>query len=273
MQHFSASDGARLAYTDEGEGLPLLCLAGLTRPASDFDFVAPHLSGVRLIRMDYRGRGKSDWTGAETYTVPREGQDTLELLDHLGVDRAAILGTSRGGIIGMGLAATAGDRVIGLCMNDIGPVIERLGLDRIKDYVGRSPGAKTIREVAAILSNSMEGFAHVPEDRWLEDARRHFTETSDGVTINYDPALRESFLAAYNGPDADLWPFFEALAGKPVAVIRGANSDLLSADTVAEMQRRRPDLIAAEVPDRAHVPFLDEPEALAAIRSFLEACR
>ena len=105
VQFFTAADGARLAYRDEGAGLPVLCLAGLTRNMGDFDYLAPHLSGVRLIRMDYRGRGQSDRTGAATYTVPQEGKDALALLDHLGVDRAAILGTSRGGLIGMLLAA------------------------------------------------------------------------------------------------------------------------------------------------------------------------
>ncbi|MCE8422215.1 alpha/beta hydrolase, partial [Rhodovulum sulfidophilum] len=110
-QFFTASDGARLAFTDEGEGLPLLCLSGLTRTGADFDYLAPHLSGVRLIRPDYRGRGRSDFTGAATYTVPREARDAVELLDHLGLDRAAILGTSRGGLVGMFLAATVKDRM------------------------------------------------------------------------------------------------------------------------------------------------------------------
>ena len=84
LQHFTASDGARLAYRDEGAGLPVLCLAGLTRSSTDFDFVAPHLPGLRLIRPDYRGRGGSEWTGAATYSVPHEAKDALELLDHLG---------------------------------------------------------------------------------------------------------------------------------------------------------------------------------------------
>ena len=101
MQHFTASDGARLVYRDEGEGLPVLALSGLTRTGGDFDYLAPHLPDVRLIRPDYRGRGGSDWTGAESYTVPREAQDALELLDHLGLESAAVLGTSRGGLIGM----------------------------------------------------------------------------------------------------------------------------------------------------------------------------
>jgi len=127
MSSFTASDGARLHYTDQGAGLPVLCLAGLTRNGSDFDYVAPHLKDVRLIRLDYRGRGKSEWTGPETYTLQREGLDAVELLDHLGLRSAAILGTSRGGIIAMGLAATVKERIKGVCLNDIGPEIAAPG--------------------------------------------------------------------------------------------------------------------------------------------------
>ena len=269
LLHFNASDGARLAYRDEGNGLPVLCLAGLTRSGTDFDFVTPHLDDVRLIRADYRGRGGSEWTGAATYTVPREAQDALELLDHLGIEQAAILGTSRGGLIGMGLAATAKQRLLGLCLNDIGPVIDREGLNKIKDYVGRNPAAKTLDALVAKLPAAMPGF-DLPEERWRAFAERLYTETDDGLHNRYDPELRTSFLAAFDGPDADLWPLFDAAAELPLALIRGANSDLLSAETATEMRRRRPDMIFADVAGRGHVPFLDEPEALAAIRAWLE---
>ena len=270
LHQFTASDGARLAYRDEGAGLPVLCLAGLTRSSTDFDFLVPHLDGVRLIRADYRGRGGSDWTGAETYTIPRETQDALDLLDHLGIGQAAILGTSRGGLIGMALAATSRDRLSGLCLNDIGPVIERGGLDRICDYVGRNPAARTIDDLAARMPRTMPGFDGVSPERWTDFARQLYEETETGLAIRYDPALRESFLAGYRAPVADLWPLFDACAGLPLALIRGANSDLLSPETAAEMQRRRPDMIFADVPDRAHVPFLDETESLQAIRAWLE---
>lgn len=268
---FTAPDGARLAYKDEGEGLPLLCLAGLTRTMGDFDYLRPHLPPCRLIRMDYRGRGASDWTGAATYTVPQEAQDALALLDHLGVAKAAILGTSRGGLIGMLLCALAKDRVSGLCLNDVGPAINRQGLVRIFDYVGRNPASKTHEALAANMPRAMPGFANVPQSRWLEEARKHYVQSDGGLRITYDPALREAFLAAFDGPPVDLWPLWDATAGLPVALIRGANSDLLSPETTAEMHRRRPDLILAEVPDRAHIPFLDEPEAVTAIHAFLRA--
>jgi pimeloyl-ACP methyl ester carboxylesterase len=269
---FTADDGAQLAYSDEGQGLPVLCLAGLTRNMGDFDYVAPHLTGVRLIRMDYRGRGQSDRTGAATYTVPQEGKDALALLDHLGIERAAILGTSRGGLIGMLLAAVAHDRLLGLCLNDVGPVIERAGLERIFDYVGRNPAARTREALAERLAGAMPGFADVPEGRWLADTQRHYEEAPEGLRIKYDPDLREAFLAAFQGESPDLWPLWDATAGLPVALIRGANSDLLSADVAAEMVKRRPDTIFATVPGRAHVPWLDEPESLAAINAWLDRC-
>lgn len=273
MDFFSTEDGSKLAYSDEGEGLPLLCLPGLTRTMGDFDYLRPHLPPLRLIRMDYRGRGASDWTGAASYTVPQEAKDALALMDHLGVERFACLGTSRGGMIGMVLAAMAKPRLLGLCLNDIGPVIDRKGLERIFDYVGRNPFLKTHAALAARLPGAMPGFANVPESRWLEEARLHYHEGPEGLRITYDPALRESFLTAFQGADVDLWPLFDACAGVPLALIRGANSDLLSMVTVAEMQRRRPDMIFGQVPDRAHIPFMDEPEALAVIAAFLAAVR
>ncbi len=273
--HFTAPDGARLAYDDRGEGPALLCLSGLTRTMGDFGYLMPHLPPLRLIRMDYRGRGASDWTGAASYTVPQEGADALALLDHLGIERAAILGTSRGGLIGMHLAATAGHRLIGLCLNDIGPGIPRAALLRIGDYLGRNPSARSAAELAAAYPALMPGFADVPHGRWLEEARLHYRETPEGLRITYDPALRDAFLAEYPADRPDLWPTgwpqFDACAGFALALIRGAATDLLSPETTDEMRRRRPDLIFAEVPGRGHIPFLDEPESLAAIHAFLGA--
>jgi pimeloyl-ACP methyl ester carboxylesterase len=269
-QYFTAPDGTRLAYLVQGSGTPLLCLPGLTRTMADFDYVLPHLTGL-VIRMDYRGRGGSGWSGAASYTLLQEAQDALALLDHLGVQRAAVLGTSRGGLIGMLLAATARPRLLGLCLNDVGPVIERAGLERIAGYVGRDPVARDPADYALRLQRNSPGFASVPASRWQAEAARQVRMTPEGLRITYDPALREAFLAGMAAPAADLWPLFDACAGLPLALMRGANSDLLSAATLAEMRRRRPDMICAQVPDRGHVPFLDEPESLAALDLFLKA--
>lgn len=270
---FTTPDGLKIAYKDEGEGLPVIALAGLTRTHRDFDFLAPHLEQVRLIRPDYRGRGGSDWAEWSTYSVPKEAGDVVALMDHLGVDKAAFIGTSRGGMNAMFIAATAAERVIGACLNDVGPEISRTGLDAIDAYIGRNPAGATLEDVAQARALSATGFSDVPMERWLEEADRNYDVTPDGIRINYDPALRDSYLAAMAAGEADLWPLFDALDGKPVAVIHGSGSDLLLDEHVARMKERRPDLRVAEVPGRGHIPFLDEPEALEVISLWLDDCR
>lgn len=271
MSTFKTSDGLSLYYEDQGAGLPLLCLAGLTRTTHDFDYVAPHLSGVRMIRLDYRGRGQSEWAERSTYTLPIEGRDIMELLQHLGLSAAAVLGTSRGGLNAMGIASVAPDALLGVALNDIGPVLDPAGLGMIMTYLGRNPAAKTFEEAASTLAHVMAGFPNVPKSRWLEEARLHYRDTGTGLEITYDPALRDAIAAVQDAPTPDLWPFFDALPDRPLALIWGENSDLLKEDTVTEMQRRRPDMILGRVPDRGHIPFLDEPESLAALSAWLEA--
>ena len=270
VQFFTAADGARLAYRDEGAGLPVLCLAGLTRGMDDFDYLAPALADCRMIRMDYRGRGQSDWTGAASYTVPVEAKDALALLDHLGLPAAAVVGTSRGGLIAMYLAAVAKDRLLGVCLNDVGPALSADGLASIMDYVGRRPAARTLAEVAARMPQLLRGFGEVPEGRWEAEAARLYRQGQDGVQLTYDPELRDSFLAAMKDPSATAWPLFDALAGLPLALIHGAGSDLLSDETADEMRRRRPDMIYGKVPGRGHIPWLDEAESVAVVRAWVD---
>ena len=268
MSFFETADGVSLHFTDEGQGLPVLALAGLTRNGGDFDHVAPHLP-VRLIRLDYRGRGRSDWADPETYTIPQEAQDALALMDHLGLDKVAILGTSRGGLIAMVLAAVAKDRLLGVALNDIGPEIADKGLDVIKDYVGQRPAQKTYAEAAEFRAKAWTHFDGVPMERWLAEVRNHYEEREDGLYLRYDPKLREAVLKSVT-PAPDLWPTFDLFEGLPLALVRGANSDLLTRECANEMARRRPDMIRAEVPGRGHVPFLDEPEALTALTAWVE---
>lgn len=269
MPDFHATDGTRLHFTDHGAGLPVIALSGLTRNGTDFDYVAPHLDAVRFIRLDYRGRGKSEWSGAQTYTIPHESQDVIALLDHLNIDKAAILGTSRGGLIAMTLGALAKDRLMGVCLVDIGPVLSNAGMDVIRNYIGKNPVQKTHSEAGAMRAQLLSGFKNVPKERWHAEVRKHYIQSEDGLSINYDPALRDAVLATADQPIPDLWPLFEALSGLPLALIRGENSDLLSDETAQEMRKRRSDMIFANVPDRGHVPFLDEPEALEAIDQWL----
>lgn len=268
---FITSDGVRLVYDDEGDGRPVICLAGLTRSAPDFDYLLPHLAGARVIRPDYRGRGRSDHADPATYTVPVEAGDVLALMDHLGLARAAIVGTSRGGLIAMALALGAKDRLAGVCLNDIGPEIAPEGMAAIRSYVGVAPAEKTLAEAAAMRARLQPGFQGVPESRWAEEAAHHYVETPEGLALRYDARLRAPVLAAADGPAPGLWPAFDALASLPAALIRGENSNILSRETAAEMRARRPDMVFAEVPGRGHVPFLDEPESLAAIAAWREA--
>jgi pimeloyl-ACP methyl ester carboxylesterase len=272
MMRFTTSDGLSLAYSDEGEGLPLVCLPGLTRNGSDFDDLAAALGGRhRLIRLTLRGRGASDRDpNFLNYVVPVEARDVLEFLDHLGLERAVIVGTSRGGLIAMVLAMAAKERLAGVLLNDIGPEIGAAGLATIMTYLGVTPRAKTHAEVAGALKARMGAeFPGLPEEKWLTCARRWFDQGPEGLVLNYDPKLRDAVEAASAQPAGDMWPLFDALAGVPTAVVRGANSTLLTAETVARMLARRPDLIAVEVPDRGHVPFLDEPESLGALEALV----
>lgn len=275
MKSFTTSDGLRLAYTDEGEGpgAPLLCLPGLTRNSADFEDLAAALGGRRrLIALTLRGRGHSDRDPEfRNYNVAIEGRDVIEFVDHLGLGKVVIVGTSRGGLIAMLLAVAAKDRLAGVLLNDIGPEIAPEGLERIMTYLGITPNARDFGAAAGALKATLgDDFPDVSDARWLICARRWFDEGPEGLRLNYDPKLRDAFDAAMSQPAPDAWPLFDALEGLPVAVVRGANSDLLTRETVTAMQARRPDLIAAEVPNRGHVPFLDEPESLAALRGLLE---
>lgn len=279
MNHFIAPDGTRLAYEVDGpsDGLPLLCLSGLSRNARDFDDFAAAVSAqddglpLRLIRMDYRGRGASDHADPASYTVPTEAGDTIALLEHLSIDRAAILGTSRGGLIAMTLAALHKDRLSGVILNDIGPELGAGGLAHIGSYLGTPPAAANYDETAALLAkNNASAFRGVPLEKWRLCAERWFEEApGGGMALRYDPRLAEVAKPNPDVPLPDLWPLFDALSDLPLGLIRGANSNLLETPTVAQMCRRRPDMAYAEVPDRGHVPFLDEPEALTVIKKVL----
>lgn len=271
MAHFTTSDGLSLHYTDDGSGIPILCLPGLTRTTADFDYITPHLARCRLIKLDYRGRGKSDWDHTwQNYNLGVESRDVLELLDHLKLDRVAILGTSRGGLLAMGLAMGARERLIGVALNDIGPVIDPKGLSFIMGYLGRKPGAANHVEAARALERGLSGFVDVPFSRWMEEAVKHYVRNDDGLDITYDPKLRSAVEQQGAQAAPDLWPYFDAMEGLPLVTIRGENSDLLTRETLTQMQERRPDMISAVAVGRGHVPFLDEPEAVAALQTWIE---
>jgi pimeloyl-ACP methyl ester carboxylesterase len=272
MPRFTTSDGLSLAWEEEGAGPPVLCLPGLTRNARDFDDLAAALGGrVRLLRLTFRGRGASDhdpeW---KNYNVAVEARDVVEFLNHVGLARATIVGTSRGGLVAMFMAATVRDRLAGVLLNDVGPELAPAGLTAIMTYLGVAPRAKDFPAVEAALRARLESaFAGLDAARWAVLARRWFDDAGGVPVLNYDPRLRDAFEAVAAQPAADLWPLFDALDGIPLALVRGENSDLLTADSAAKMRARRPDMIYAEVPDRGHVPFLDEPQAVTALDALL----
>ncbi len=276
-QYFEAADGRRIAFADAGgDGPVVLCLAGLTRTMVDFEDLATHLAPhYRVIRTDYRGRGKSGWADdpVAEYTPIIEGQDAAALLAHLGVARATIIGTSRGGIIGMLLGAARPDLVAALVLNDIGPVVERAGLEFIMTYLGLDPGFSDFGEATARMRVAhAAGFPTLTDAEWQAYARRTFAERDGRPVLSYDPKLRDATAVAFENSPPDLWQVFDSMAGVAMLTIRGENSNILSAETLVEMALRRPDMDHVTVANRGHVPFLDEPEAIAAIDAFLARC-
>lgn len=264
-EHFTTSDGLRLAYTDQGDGSPVLCLAGLTRNLADFDDLLDARRGAaRFICLTSRGRSGSDFDPDwKHYSITQESLDALALIDHLGLKKVTIVGTSRGGLVAMALAAYALDRIAGVLFNDVGPVIEKAGTEAIAGYLGFAPKYKSL-DIAAdsLLLRNAETFPGVSWNRWRACAGRWWRETAHGLEITYDPHLRDAFLAATSLPPIDVWPLFDALAETPMGLVRGVNSNVLGLATADEMQRRHQGLIRAELPDRGHVPFLDEPGSL-----------
>lgn len=277
MARFTTSDGLSLYYTDAGQGRPVLCLSGLTRNSADFSFLAPHLPDNRLICMDYRGRGHSDHApDYMSYNILREGQDAIELLDHLGLDRVTVIGTSRGGLIAMVLAHDHPEQLAGVVLNDIGPEVAAEGMARIMDYVGQPPDLPDLDAAGGALAHlNAVAFRGVPLARWRAQAEFMFFEKPEGgLGLRYDPRLRDALVGQAGAREApDLWAAFDALRDLPTAAIRAENSDLLSPEIFEAMKARHPGLIAATVPNRGHVPFLDEPESLSAIRTVLDRAR
>ena len=276
----TSADGLKLFARDYGpertDLVPVLCLAGLTRNSLDFETIAPRLAQTRrVICPDYRGRGLSQFAAdPKSYRPDVELEDTLRLLDQLGISRVAVIGTSRGGLIAMVMAAKARERLAGICYNDIGPRIEPEGLLRIRSYLGVMPRFENFEQAVASIKAVNPGFKNLSDGQWMAFARRIFKDESGRPAANYDLRLGETFPGAEEIAAeklADAWPLFDLTVPLPSTVLRGEFSDLLTTATVAEMQRRHPALAAVTVKDRAHVPLLDEPESIAAIEAWLRA--
>jgi pimeloyl-ACP methyl ester carboxylesterase len=278
----SAQDGLRLHVRDYGprlsRALPVVCLPGLARSAADFDSLAVTLSSAgerRVFAVDYRGRGKSDYDrNPANYSLQVELADLIAVLTALGIGRAAFVGTSRGGLLTMLLAVARPTAIAGGVLNDIGPVIELEGLMRIKSYVGQLPQPASFREAADTLRQRFG--SHFPkwdDADWLAFAHRTFKEEGARIVPDYDPALATILTAVSpDQPLPPLWREFDALAHIPVMVVRGTNSDILSAATVQAMRERRRSLEVVEVADEGHAPRLSDAATADRIAAFVAAC-
>ena len=198
--------------------------------------------------------------------------DTLLALDTLGIERFAIIGTSRGGIAAMVMATRALPRMAGVLFNDIGPRIDKAGLLRIRTYLGTDPQFADWAEAVAALKSSNPGFDTLSEADWLAFARRVYREVNGVPRADYDPGLSQNFPSVADieaGKMPELWALLDMMADVPSLVLRGEHSDLLSAEIVAGMHQHHRRLQSATVRARGHVPFLDEPESVSAIAQWL----
>jgi pimeloyl-ACP methyl ester carboxylesterase len=279
----SAQDGLRLHVRQYGPrtaaAVPVVCLPGLTRTTADFDVLAPALAygqpNRRVIAIDSRGRGQSEYdVNPENYNLKIELADVISVLAALEIGQAVFVGSSRGGLLSMLLAVAQPTAIAGVVLHDIGPVIEPKGLARIKSYVGKLPQPGNFAEGAEILRRLFDvQFPKLTADQWLAAAEHTWRAEGGKLVLTYDLRLART-LAEFDveSPLSPMWNEFDALARVPVLVIRGANSDILSADTVGTMRRRHPGLTAIEVADQGHVPLLDTAELIERIAGFVRGC-
>ena len=275
--YLTVRDGLRLHYRDypgAADKPPLLCLPGLTRNARDFADLAERYSPrFRVIALDFRGRAASDYDPVPArYNPMTYAGDVIELLDKLGISEAIFVGTSLGGLVTMVIAATASQRIAAAIINDVGPDVDPGGISRILTYVGKDVRFKSWDEAADTISanngGNFERFSHAD---WVAMAKRNCREEDGEIRFDYDMAIAEPFKTAGPVPQVDLWPLFAALGQKPLLVIRGERSDLLTAQTAEKMQAVAPGMKLAVVSGVGHAPELSEPEAIAAIDEFLRA--
>ena len=273
----TANDGLKLhvrCFEPSATGkLPVVCLPGLARTAEDFEVLASalvHRQGRRVLALDYRGRGLSDYDVPKNYTLPVELTDVLAVVTALEAMPAIFVGTSRGGILTMLLAAVRPTVLAGVILNDIGPVIEPQGLMRIKGYVGKLPQPTSFEDGALILKRLFDAqFPKLTQDDWRLAARRTFKQVNGQLLPTYDVRLAETLVSLDpERPPPVLWPQFEALAHVPVLSIRGANSDILSVATVNAMALRHPRVESFEVPDQGHAPLLADEDTINRIAEF-----
>jgi pimeloyl-ACP methyl ester carboxylesterase len=275
---WTSADGLDLyarSYGPADAPLTVLCMHGLTRNHKDFEPMIAALPGqFRFIAVDVRGRGLSARdANPKHYSPAAYVGDMAALLDHLKLDRVALIGTSMGGLMSMLMMKTMPKRIRGVVLNDVGPVFEASGLKRIASYTSDTePKASWDEAAAAIGKIQADTFPDFGPDNWMALARRTFRELDDGrVALDYDPAITRTIGKVRPGllTRIALWRLFKKMTGVPLLIVRGGTSDILSAKTAAKMISRHPDADLVTVPRVGHAPILDEPEAVNAIRLFL----
>jgi len=276
-RYFTVHDGLRLHYRDypgPADKPPLLCLPGLTRNSRDFADLAERYSpSFRVIALEFRGRAGSDYDPVPArYNPMTYAGDVIELLDQLGIAQAIFVGTSLGGLVTMVIAATAPQRIAAAIINDVGPDVDPAGIDRILTYVGQDMRFANWDEAAETIAGNYGGkFERFRHEDWVKMAQRNCREENGEIRFDYDMAIAEPFRSAGPVPQVDLWPLFAALGQKPLLVVRGEQSDLLTTETTAKMQVVAPEMKLAVVPGVGHAPELSEPEAATAIDDFLQS--
>ncbi|MGJ8536756.1 MAG: alpha/beta fold hydrolase [Parasphingopyxis sp.] len=275
-----SNDGLRLhyrSYAGPSDRPPILCLHGLTRNARDWEPVAERLAGDwQIYVLEMRGRGESAYApDPMTYVPLTYVQDVEAFLKDRNIDRYVAFGTSLGGIITMLQAATRPERLAAVMLNDVGPVIEEAGVERIRGYVGKGGNFPTWLHAARALQT---GFGDIYPKwalaDWLAMAKRLCRLLPSGrIGYDYDMRIAEPFRVPGGESGFDMWTAFAGLKDVPTVLVRGGHSEILSEATALEMKRRKPDLEIATVPDVGHAPVLDEPEAEAAIDGLLERVR
>lgn len=278
---YASPDGLKLharIYGEANTGWPVVCLPGLTRNARDFHELALYLSTKaktprKVVAFDYRGRGQSDYDpDISHYNVGGEAGDVLAGLAELGIEQAAFIGTSRGGLIVHVLGALQPAVLKAIVLNDIGPVIEAQGLAHIRSYLDRSPKPKTFAE-AVEAQRRVHGadFPALADADWARMVVAICRDTEGGLVPDFDPALVDTLAGVdFSKPLPHLWPQFEALAAVPMLAIRGGNSKLLSAATLNEMQKRHPGMETITVDAQGHAPFLETGSLPQEIADFLD---
>jgi len=271
---YSSQDGLRLYYRDYGEHrsgrLPVLCLGGLTRNSHDFHELAERLSAERRVLCpDYRGRGRSQYDDDWKHYQPATYLDDIRhLLALAGVHRAVIVGTSLGGLLTAGLAVALPCVLAGAVINDVGPDIDPRGLAAIAAYISTPLAFDDWDQAVAHMRETRPDLPADDDESWLDFARGTYRRCRDGkLRYDWDPALTNAVLGAPTPPD--LWPMFRALRRIPVLCVRGALSDILSAETLGRLGRALPGMKSVTIEGVGHMPSLNESACRDAIDALL----